>query len=287
MLAYVVAGKLIPHSNLVNNPFPKLETFFHDGTTRSKLKLKQLAQKKKKRHDDVGTVIEPPTYKVTFVTPPTPTSVLPKSPVYVWDILGVFDLMVREVYSSLDFYIQSTKVENTPKVKIDGRFLSVYLLLVDQLFSYLEMFEAKTNVPVAVLDKLIRYTAYLSPESNAWDLLAEEAGFDKVVYEPDYDVVQITCAGSLYPIKRLLLKEFSEKVAPFVTKLLYRSTRVFIGESEVSLCMLQMVKRQLDQCAKIEMLNKDFVPDEAYLRAIHSEVGLTALVKQGTSIHHI
>ena len=180
--------------------------------------------------------------------------------------------------------VQTTKVENSPPVTLTGKNLSTYLLLVEILIGHMEVYEERTNIPIAILEKLLRYTVYLHPDNKDWTALAEVAGFDSVVYEPEYDAVKITCAGSIYATKRGLLVLFANIVAPIVTKLLYRSSRILVGNKEVGLVTLYQIKKQLDDEAQLDLYGKDFTCTEDDLRALHAEMGLNALSEHGAPI---
>lgn len=283
MLGYVVGGRVVPHSELTRNPFPLITAYFSDGSAASRAALNKIARRKKKRGDTSGVVIQHPTYTLE-ITKTTGKELSVENPIYAWDIIELFGVVEREIYCDLDFYVQSTKVENTPPVKLEGKSLATFMVLVEMLFGHLEQFEEKINTPVTVLEKLLRYTYYLSPESNDWNALAAEAGFDSVVYEPDYDVVRITCAGQTYPVKRPLLGIFANIVAPIVTKLLYRSSQLYVGTSQVDLCTFYYIKKQLDAQANVSLLGKDTPVTEAVLRSIHDHLGLATLLEHGTPL---
>ena len=283
MLGYVVDGRVLPHSNLPNNPFPDVDTYFSDGTEKSKAVLKKIALRKKKLNDQKGTVIPPPPYRLKFVAGRGLEQYGDKS-LYMWDIISVFGLMERVVYSKLDISIQTTKAENIPPVKLSGKHLATYLMLIEILIGHMEVFEDRTNVPVAVLEKFLRYTYYLHPENTDWTALAEAAGFDALEYDPTHDALKITCAGSMYFTKRGLLAMFGNTVAPLVTKLLYRSSKVLVGNKEVTPLMLYHIKKQMDKEVQLEYHGKDFSCTEADLRALHTDMGLTALSAHGEPI---
>lgn len=283
MLGYVVEGKVFPHSKLCLTNQSGIEAYFSDGTEKSKAVLNKIALRKKKANNTKGIVIPPPRYRLTFKTGRGYQQYKDR-PLYMWDIISVFDVMERLVYSKLDFMIQMTKADNIPPVKLTGKSFSTYLLLVEMLIGHMEQLEERTNVPTAVLEKFLRYTYYLVPEHEDWNTLSDLAGFDSLTYEPEYDAIKIVCAGSQYNIKRGLLVMFGNIVAPIITKILYRSSRVLVGNKEVSLVTLYHIKKQLDEEASLEYQGKDFACTEEMLRALHTDMGLTALSSHGEPI---
>lgn len=272
MFGYVVNGVVIPHNPpLANGPFPNITTYFSDGTEKSHAILKKISVRKKKRKEEDAILIEIPRYRIVFKSGERPAK-------YLWDVIEVSNYLTNTIFSTLDVYVSSTKIEDAPKIKLEGRDLSTYLLNVEILFGYLELLESKSNAPVTILEKLLRYTVYLSSETPEWDELATIAGFDSITYEPEYDVVTIHLNGSQYSIQRKLLKLFAEQVAPIVTKLLYRSTRLWVGETPVSLCELYYIKKNLEDQVEITAFKKDFKGTEEILREIHQACGTSCLM---------
>ena len=98
MLGYVVEGRVNPHSQLANNPYSHIETYFSDGTEKSKAVLNKIGVRKKKAQDYKGIVIPPPRYRLTFKSG-RGFKTYGDRKFHLWDIISVFDLMERMVYS--------------------------------------------------------------------------------------------------------------------------------------------------------------------------------------------
>lgn len=268
MFGYVVNGTIVPQiSPSHNTPFPDITAYYSDGSEKSNAALRKIKVRYKKRNKSDVMEIVPPRYQITMTNDPEST------PKYFWDIHELSCHLAEKIYSTMDIYLASSKTEDSPKVALKGRELATYFVLMEIVFGLIHALEEKTNVPVPILERFLRYTVYLNAEESEWDELALLAGFDRLVYEKEYDVLQIHLNGSVYPIKRPILKQFASDVVPHLTKLMYRSTRIWVGDNEVSLCQLYYIKKQLDSMVNVTYFRKEYRPTEEQLRHIHRVCG--------------